>query len=91
MKKYIEPLKVGTSLVVSIGVGAIVGNLAMSNIPVDVSRLTRTCITIGKWALAGIAADKASKYVEDKIDEAVTVAEDIIYGKDKEITEEEET
>ena len=87
--KYLEPLKTGASLVVSIGVGAIVGNVVMSTIPVDVHRVTKVCIVAGKWALTGIAASMAGKYTEDKIDEAAKVAKDIIYGKDQEEDTEE--
>lgn len=89
MKKYIEPLKTGVSVVVSFGVGTIIGNLVKSTTPVDIGKVMKGCIAFSSWVLSGIGADMASKYTEDKIDEIVETMDDVVYGKDQEENTEE--
>jgi len=76
--KKIKILKLGASVVVSIGVGAIVSNLVKCTTPDEVKMIMKICIGAGSLVLASVASDAASKYVEEKIDETVDMVKDLI-------------
>ena len=77
-KKIISTVKSGVGFVVSVGVGAIVGNLVKSTTPVDTSKIVKACIKVGSLVLSGAVGDIASKYTNEQIDEAVIFAEGFI-------------
>ena len=89
--KKLELLKQGASLVVSVGVGAIVGNAIKGTTPASVGKVMKICIAAGSMVLTGIAADMAGKYTEAKIDEGVEMVKGIIEDEpdsDQAVTEE---
>ena len=91
MKKeqIIETVKTGVGVVVTVGVGAIVGNLVKSTTPVDTSKIVKACIKVGSLVVTGAVGDLAGKYAEEQIDEAVIFAEGFI-KPDTEATDEED-
>ena len=95
MKKVskIELLKTAAALVVSVGVGAIVGNAVKHTTPSDVKQLAKACIKLGSFVLTGVVGDMAAKYTEDKIDSAVSTVKDLVLlekeNKDENIVLEE--
>ena len=89
--KKLDILKVAASLIVSVGVGAIVGNAVKSTTPVDVRKITKFCIGAGSAVLSAIAGDAASKYTEEKIDKAVDIVKSAIKEEEYDLPEEKET
>ena len=77
-EKIIETVKTGVGFVVTVGVGAIVGNLVKSTTPVDTSKIIKACIKVGSLVVTGAVGDLAGKYAEEQIDEAVIFAEGFI-------------
>ena len=86
MKKeqIIKTVKTGVGLVVTVGVGAIVGNLIKSTTPVDTSKIIKACIKVGSLVVTGAVGDIAGKYAEEQIDGAVIFAEGFIKPDDSE-------
>ena len=76
--KKLELLKTGASLVVSVGVGAIVGNVVKHTTPSDVKKITKVCIGVGSLVLTNLAGDMAAKYMEDKIDAAANAVKGMV-------------
>lgn len=66
--KKLDILKGVTSIVVSIGVGAIVSNVVKATTPEGVKLVTKVCLVVGGAALSGLVGDAVSKYVGDQID-----------------------
>lgn len=62
--------KVGT-LVVSVGVGAIVGNAIKATTPSSINTINKVCIGIGGFVLTSMVCGMATKYTEAQIDETV--------------------
>ena len=92
--KKIEVFKTGACVVVSFGVGVIVGNIVKGTTPSDVRKITKLCIAAGSLVLSNVAGDIAAKYTEKKIDEAVefvTDAVDMCRASEPEGAEKEET
>ena len=92
MKKeqIIHTVKTGVGFVVSVGVGAIVGNLVKSTTPADTSKIIKACIKVGGFVLSSACGEMASNYTDDQIDEAVIFAEGFI-KPDEDSTDAEET
>ncbi|MCX7817549.1 MAG: hypothetical protein N2317_08610 [Syntrophales bacterium] len=67
----LELLKKAAGIVVSVGVGAIVGNAITSTTPDTAGTIKKVCIGIGAFVLSSMITDKVSEYAENKIDEAV--------------------
>lgn len=92
MKKeeIISTVKSGVGLVVSFGVGTVVGNLIKSTTPVDTGKLVKACIKVGGFVLSSAFGELASNYTDKQIDEAVIFAEGFIKpDTDTDVTEEE--
>lgn len=70
-KDVLKTLKQVAVIVVTAGVGAIVGNAVKHVTPVDTGFVKKTCIGAGSLVLAGMLSDKASDYTETMIDETV--------------------
>lgn len=86
--KKIDILKAGVGLVVSIGVGAIVGNVVKSTTPDDIGKIKKACVWVGALVVSSIIKDNVKKYVDEKIDDGVKLIEDVIEEKDPEVVEE---
>lgn len=67
----IEMIKAAGEIVVSIGVGTIVGNVIKSTTPVDMGPIKKACVSIGTIVLANLASDSTTDYLEKKIDDVV--------------------
>lgn len=78
--KILDLAKGALSLVISFGVGTIVGNLIKHTTPVDVGKLTGYAIKIGALVLSGVAGDAASKYAEDQIDNTIETVTNTLNG-----------
>ena len=76
--KKIEIVKTVGGLIVSIGVGAIVGNAIKTTTPKDVGLLMKIFIWIGALFLGSLASDKASDYTEQQIDNVATIINDVV-------------
>lgn len=64
---------IATDLVVSAGVGTIVGNAIKATTPTDMKMLNKIFVTVGSVVLSGAAAAKASEFVLNQA--AATAAE----------------
>ncbi len=69
--KKIEMLKAAGEIIISVGVGAIVGNVIKSTTPIGTGPVKKLCILVGSFVLCNMVGDQAIDYTEKKIDEAV--------------------
>ena len=77
----LDIVKGGTKLAVSVGVGAIVGNVVAFTTPaIGVGLAMRGAIGVGSFVLSNMISDKATEYTDEKIDEVVTTINDIKNG-----------
>ena len=81
MKKIDMLKKVGV-IVVSVGVGAIVGNIVKSTSPASVGTIKKVCIGIGGFVLSSMISDLASKYTEQQIDNTVSEIKKMVVNGD---------
>lgn len=63
--------KTAVEIIVSVGVGAIVGNTIKLSTPAGTHVLKRAAIGVGGFVLSSMISDKATKYTTDTIDETV--------------------
>lgn len=63
-------VKGASSLIVSVGVGAVLGNAIQATTPINASTVNTVLTAVGKFALSGILADASTKYVNNMIDDA---------------------
>lgn len=61
-------VKAVTDVVVSVGVGAVVGNAIKAGTPANTHVVKRVAIGIGGFVLSGMVSDYASKYATGVID-----------------------
>ena len=72
MKVDLVPIVKGvSSLIASAGIGAVVENAVRSTTPAKLSKYGILLTVIGRIVLTSYLSDKASEYVEKRIDEAV--------------------
>lgn len=64
--------KTVTTLLVSTGAGAIVGNAVKATTPAEINTLNKVTIAAGSFALSGLVGAAASKYTAKQIDDTVT-------------------
>lgn len=67
----VDIFKQVSSIVVSIGVGAIVGNAIKATTPAQINTIKKVCIGIGSFVLTSMVSDAVTKYSEAKIDNGV--------------------
>jgi uncharacterized membrane protein len=70
----LDLLKSLAGFIVSMGVGAVVGNAIKASTPTDIRRFSKITYAVGGFVLSNMVGDFASRYVSDQIDE---VAENI--------------
>ncbi len=68
LNKALTVVKWIGGLVISIGVGAVAANLIKSTTPEDVKKVTKICIGVGSFIVAGMAASAASNKFEGTMD-----------------------
>lgn len=83
--KKIEMVKAAGSLVISSGVGMIVGNAIKATTPPAVGALAKLSIKVGALVISNMVGDYAVNYAEGKIDSAVKTVKEAI----KEVESEE--
>ena len=81
MKKIDMIKKIGT-LVVSVGVGAIVGNAIKATTPSSINTINKVCIGIGAFVLTGMVSGMAAKYTEEQINETVNEIKKMVTNGD---------
>ncbi len=64
-------LKAAVEIVVSVGVGAVVGNAIKASTPDSVTTLQKVMIGVGGFVLSGMVGDMATKYTSETIDDTV--------------------
>ena len=69
--KKVDMLKAAGAIVVSIGVGSIVGNVVKCTTPITTGPIKRLCILIGSFVLCNMVGDQAVDYTEKKVDDAI--------------------
>lgn len=69
--KKMDMIKTVGGIIVSVGVGAIIGNAIKCTTPSNVGTIKRFCIGAGSLVLTSMIGDKAVQYTEDKICKAV--------------------
>jgi len=74
--KKLELLKSAAGFVVSVGVGAIVGNAVQSTTPDTTGTFKKVCVCVGSFVLASMIKHEAVKYTENKIDDTVVQVKD---------------
>lgn len=84
-KDVLKTIKQVAVIVVTAGVGAIVGNAVKHVTPGDTGFVKKTCIGAGSLVLAGMLSDKAGDYAEQKIDETVEEAKKMFSEDEEEI------
>lgn len=70
-KEVLKTVKQVVTVVVSAGVGAIVGNAVRHTSPADMGLFKKACVGVGSLVLGSMLSDKASEYTDAKIDETV--------------------
>jgi hypothetical protein len=81
--KKIEIIKAVGGLVISVGVGGIVGNVIKCTTPIAIGPIKKVCIGIGSFVVSNMVGDKAVEYAEEKIDGAIDQVKKMV--KDEEI------
>ena len=66
--KVIKTVKLVGGLAVSIGIGAVTGNLIRITTPANTGAIAKACIKVGSYAIAGIASTEAGKQFGKKVD-----------------------
>lgn len=65
----LEMVKAGTQIVVSTGVGIVVGNVVKASSPPGRNVLKNICVGAAGLVLSDMVSDKACSHVETKIDD----------------------
>lgn len=68
--KKLEVIKTVGGIIVSVGVGAIVGNAVKYTTPSNIGTIKKVCIGVGSLVLTSMVGDKAVQYTEKKISDA---------------------
>lgn len=64
-------VKGAAALIVSMGAGVIVGNVAVFTTPATAGKLQKFLISAGAFGVGGAIGDAAAKYTTDLIDEII--------------------
>lgn len=68
-----EIIKTVGGIVVSVGVGGIVGNIVKATTPASVGLIKKVCIGVGTVVLSNMATDKAVEYSTNKLDNIMKI------------------
>ena len=68
-----EIIKTVGGIVVSVGVGGIVGNIVKATTPASVGLIKKVCIGVGTVVLSNMATDKAVEYSTGKMDDIMKI------------------
>lgn len=87
--KKLDAVKNVAKVVVSIGVGAIVGNAVKCTTPEDTTGIGKILVALGSLVVANMISDKAADYTEEKIDETVSEVKEAMAEVELETKKEE--
>ena len=92
MKKenVIGAVKIVGSVAVSIGIGAVAGNIIMVTTPANTGKIAKACIKVGGYAISGIASTEAGKQFGKKVDLITNMVDNFTEKLKKEETEKKE-
>lgn len=88
-KGKFETAKQIFGLVVTAGVGVIIGNIVKSTTPTSMNLIKKACAGVGAFVLTDMVGDMAVKYANGEIDEAVSLIEEMAKASE-DCTDEEE-
>ena len=71
LNKTLNVVKMVGGLVISIGVGAVATNLVKVTTPEDINKITKVCIGVGNFCVAGLASAAASDKFGGTIDQVI--------------------
>lgn len=66
--KKMEMVKSVGQIVISVGVGAIVGNAVKSTTPADIGTIKKFCVGVGTFVLSNMVCEKATEYGDGMFD-----------------------
>lgn len=89
VNKALTVVKMVGGLVISIGVGAVVANLIRATTPEDVKKVTKVCIGVGSFFVAGMTASAASNKFEGTMDSIIKAVQ--VFTEEGNKSEEEVT
>ena len=84
-EKALNVVKCVGGIVVSIGIGAVAANLIKATTPAGTKKLTKLCIGVGSFIVAGMAADAASQEFDNKFDKIVSTIKKFVQDEEKPI------
>lgn len=74
--KTMPKIKLISNLIITIGVGAIVGNAVKFTTPATIGKITKACVGLGTMVLGGLASEACAKYANEAIDEGAEIVRD---------------
>lgn len=80
-------IKIASEVVVSLGVGTIVGNVVRATTPENVKGVKKVGILVGSMVLGAMASKKAVEFVNEQIDEVAENVENAKKAAKGELTE----
>ncbi|MFA5657582.1 MAG: hypothetical protein WDA37_12640 [Dysgonamonadaceae bacterium] len=89
VNKALTVVKMVGGLVISIGVGAVATNLIRATTPEDVKKVTKICIGVGSFFVAGMTASAASNKFEGTMDSIIKAVQ--VFTEEDNKSEEEVT
>lgn len=89
VNKALTVVKMVGGLVISIGVGAVATNLIRATTPEDVKKVTKVCIGVGSFFVAGMTASAASNKFGGTIDSIIKAVQ--VFTEEGNKSEEEVT
>ena len=89
VNKALTVVKMVGGLVISIGVGAVVANLIRATTPEGVKKVTKVCIGVGSFFVAGMTASAASNKFEGTMDSIIKAVQ--VFTEEGNKSEEEVT
>ncbi len=89
VNKALTVVKMVGGLVISIGVGAVATNLIRATTPEDVKKVTKVCIGVGSFFVAGMTASAASNKFEGTMDSIIKAVQ--VFTEEGNKSEEEVT
>lgn len=87
--KTMQIVKAVSAFAVSIGVGAVVGNLIKSTTPGDINTFNKVLVGIGTFATGAVISDLASKQITTQFEELETNVTSIVNDLEEETSEED--
>lgn len=88
-KEVLKTVKQVVTLIVTAGVGAIIGNAIRHTSPPDMSLIKKAAVGVGSVVLTGMVSDAATDYTENAIDTTVQEVKEMFQSSEEESDMEE--